>query len=182
MLNIISGILAPQAAAAVANSYESIATSTVGSGGVSSVTFSSIPQTFTHLQLRAMYGTTNQNSYLQIGTSAGANTGARGHMLNGNGATAASFNYTAGATGLYLDYYAPSGVTPFYVSVIDFLDYTDTNKNKTVRALSGGDWNGSGEVDMSSFLFATTNAITSITISGTATKQYSSFALYGIKG
>ena len=181
MLNIVSSILAPQVTV-VANSYESIATSTVGAGGVSSVTFSSIPQTFTHLQLRAMYGTTNQNSYLQIGTSGGANTGARGHMLNGNGTSAASFNYTAGANGLYLDYYAPSGVTPFYATIIDFLDYTDTNKNKTVRALSGGDWNGSGEVDISSFLFATTNAITSITISGTATRQYSSFALYGIKG
>jgi hypothetical protein len=182
MLNIVSSVLNSGTAAVVANSYESIATTTVGLGGVSSVTFSSIPATYTHLQLRAMYGTATLNSYLQIATSGGANTGVRGHMLHGNGATATGLNYTAGATGLYLDYYAPSGVTPFYATVIDFLDYTNTNKYKTVRALSGGDWNGSGEVDMSSFLFDTTNAITSITISGGATRQYSSFALYGIKG
>ena len=32
--------------------YESIATVTVGAGGSSSVTFSSIPSTYTHLQIR----------------------------------------------------------------------------------------------------------------------------------
>jgi hypothetical protein len=32
--------------------YESISTVTVGGGGVSDVTFSSIPSTFTHLQIR----------------------------------------------------------------------------------------------------------------------------------
>ena len=41
-------------------SYDSIATTTVGAGGASSVTFSSIPQTYTHLQLR-YFGGNNAN-------------------------------------------------------------------------------------------------------------------------
>ena len=68
---------------------------------------------------------------------------------------------------------------------MDILDYTNTNKNKTVRVLQGFDENGSGVVAFNSFLYSTnTNAITSLTLtsSGTSFAQYSSFALYGIKG
>jgi hypothetical protein len=38
----------------VSNSYESIATTTVGSGGSATVTFSSIPATYKHLQVRTL--------------------------------------------------------------------------------------------------------------------------------
>ena len=51
-MSLILGILASSGVAAgAANSYESIATVTVGSGGSSTITFSSIPATFTHLQI-----------------------------------------------------------------------------------------------------------------------------------
>ena len=50
----ILGIIASQDYNRVTNSYESIATVTVGSGGSSSLTFSSIPATYTHLQIRYM--------------------------------------------------------------------------------------------------------------------------------
>ena len=39
-------------AAFVPGAYESIASTTVGSGGVSTITFSSIPDTYKHLQIR----------------------------------------------------------------------------------------------------------------------------------
>ena len=38
----------------VLNSYESIATVTVGAGGTSTITFSSIPTGYTHLQIRGI--------------------------------------------------------------------------------------------------------------------------------
>ena len=42
-------------AAVIGTSYESIATTTVGSGGASSITFSSIPATYAHLQIRGIF-------------------------------------------------------------------------------------------------------------------------------
>jgi hypothetical protein len=70
-------------------------------------------------------------------------------------------------------------------AVIDILDYLDTNKYKTVRALGGADGNGSGYVTLTSGNWRSTSAITSITFvpdGGTTWSQYSQFALYGIKG
>ena len=68
------------------------------------------------------------------------------------------------------------------VGIIDFLDYTDTNKNRVVRQITAGDRNGAGgEVNFASHLFVTTAAISAIKILATI-NQYSSFALYGIKG
>ena len=40
------------------SSYESIQTITVGSGGASTIVFSSIPSTYAHLQIRALNITT----------------------------------------------------------------------------------------------------------------------------
>jgi hypothetical protein len=71
----------------------------------------------------------------------------------------------------------------FRASVLDILDYSNTNKYKTLRALDAGDSNGSGNMEILSNLWMNTAAITSITLtldSGNFT-QYSSFALYGIK-
>jgi len=47
----------------VTNSYESIATVTVGSGGASSASFSSIPSTFKHDKLLAPFVTPFVSSY-----------------------------------------------------------------------------------------------------------------------
>jgi hypothetical protein len=69
------------------------------------------------------------------------------------------------------------------VSVIDLLDYSNANKYKTFRTLTGYDANGSGGVWYRSGLWQNTNAVNTITIvSGGTFAQYSSFALYGIKG
>jgi hypothetical protein len=46
------GIFASANQSAGTTSYESIAVSTVGSGGASSVSFTSIPGTYSHLQIR----------------------------------------------------------------------------------------------------------------------------------
>jgi hypothetical protein len=109
------------------------------------------------------------------------------HYLYGDGSSpyaGASTSQTSaniGAQGAAL-----SGSNVFGVGVIDILDYTSTNKYKTVRCLSGDDRNGSGDIQLSSGLWMSTSAISSITLlaqTGSANfAQYSSFALYGIKG
>lgn len=179
MLNIVSSVLDIPTPVAT-NSYFSIATNVLSSSQ-SSITFSSIAGTYSHLQLRSMcFGSVNdENLYIRFNSDSASNY-AR-HYLEGNG-TAASASGTAPDTGgVFSNTY--TGTTP-WVSVCDILDYTDTNKFKTLRSLSGRDSNGSGAVDLRSSVWRSTSAITSITIlpgSGTLSSG-SSFALYGIKG
>jgi hypothetical protein len=71
--------------------------------------------------------------------------------------------------------------------VFDILDYTNTNKYKTIRTLSGTNNNSAGTnsyVRFSSGLWMNTNAITSVTIYAASGNfaQHSQLALYGIKG
>ena len=185
MLNVISGLLG---AGGVANSYESISTVTVGAGGTSTITFSSIPSTYKHLQIRAFMqnnrGTYGTSTYLlRANSDSGSNY--YNHILVGSGSAASASAYSdtavnpndASGTGV-------SGV--FGASIIDILDYTNTNKNTTFRMLNGVDINGSGGfVSLNSALWNNTAAITTLTITpahGSLWNQYSSFALYGIKG
>jgi len=189
MISSLIGIIASSGGVAETNSYESISTTTVGAGGVSSVTFSSIPSTYQHLQIRCLvkdtgttYGTGLQVS-LRMNSDSGSNY--TYHNLKGQGSSA-----SAGGTGngsqLYNGYYpgSLSNTSSFGVIVMDILDYGDTNKFKTARALSGDDLNGSGTVALTSGSWRSTSAITSIQLlpNDVAFAQYSSFALYGIKG
>lgn len=169
----------------VTNSYESIATVTVGAGGQSGVTFSSIPSTYKHLQLRFMArvtgATTLDNLTMRLNNTAG--TSYTAHFLQGNGSSTSSAWILINGSELYVGRLPGANSTSgiFGVGVIDILDYQNTNKNKTVRALDGQDQNGSGEVFFHSGLFNSTNAVNEINLLNSYA-QYSSFALYGIKG
>ena len=191
---LLSGSLTTPSAkgAFVGSSYESIATVTVGSGGSSTITFSSIPSTYTHLQIRALARTNRNTSAgdyyaVQFNSDTGANY-IIGHQLYANGTTAGSFFNGASGNQFYIERIPAlnSTASVFGGTVIDILDYRNTNKYKTTRALCGWDNNGTnGEIHLASGAWMSTNAITSIAItSGTLNNfvQYSHFALYGIKG
>jgi hypothetical protein len=164
--------------------YESISTVTVGSGGSSTITFSSIPSTYKHLQLRSIHGTSSAGTnYMNLAFNGVGGTSYSSHTLYGNGSTAgANAGNGASASSIFAGT-ASVSTTAFGASIMDFLDYANTNKYKTTRHLVGIDSNGTGGVELISGLFMSTNAITSFTITGSiAFAQYSSFALYGIKG
>jgi hypothetical protein len=183
-MSLILGILDSGGAAAGApGSYESIATVTVGSGGSATIEFTSIPATYTHLQLRGIVKCTTNDDDLGLRFNSDSATNYDGHRVYGSGSSASADSSItksqwdfAGRTG--------SGTSNFGVSVIDILDYANTNKYKTTRALYGRDSNGSGWAMFSSGLWRSTSAITSITFvpSGGNFAQYTQFALYGIKG
>lgn len=171
-------------------SYESIATVTVGSGGASSITFSSIPATYTHLQLRGILRSNptypdGEYGFIRMNGDSGANYSY--HYLAGNGSAAFSGGGTD-SSGWGVIQLAPNQAdlaNDFGPNIYDILDYTNTSKYKTFRGLNGNDRNGSGSVVLSSGSWRNTAAISSITIvpgGGTAWLQYSTFALYGIKG
>ena len=171
-----------------ATSYESISTVTVGSGGSSSVTFSSIPGTYTHLQLRYLVRDARTNGFdspVDLTFNGSSATAYSKHFLEGNGSNASSGAETSKT---YMRLEGAGNNTQssaFGAAITDILDYTSTSKNKTVRQLSGIDKNGSGMVRFVSGLwYATPAAITSITLTPFSSPfaEYSHFALYGIKG
>ena len=70
-------------------------------------------------------------------------------------------------------------------SIVDVLEYANTNINKTIRCLEGFDSNGGGEIILFSGNWRNTSAVTSITIfesAGASFTANSQFALYGIRG
>ena len=171
----------------VPTSYESIDTVTVGSGGSASVSFTSIPADYTHLQVRGILRSTRALSQagvlFRLNSDTGSNYSFHGLLGDGSGAFSnGSTNDTYINMGEFPAGNASSGI--FGAFVVDILDYKDTNKYKTVRLSTGQDRNGAGEINLRSGNWRNTNAITSITILESISNmaEFSSFALYGIKG
>lgn len=181
---------------AAAGDFESIATVTVGSGGAATVSFTSIPAIYTHLQLRWLVRTQSSNVtginniLVSINETRDENsTNYDNHFLIGNGSSASasdSINTNGLRPGIVVE--AGNTANVFAVGVMDILDYTDTNKYKTIRSLAGYDKNGAGSIRLISGMRRNTAAITSIYFSPPSQDpnavwgQYSHFALYGIKG
>ena len=184
LLNNVIGVLGTPGA--VAGDYESIATSVVGSGGTPSITFNVIPSTYKHLQVRCIAKQTGAGTGQPlIFTINGVNSGYAVHNVNGNGTTAIAQGYSNEAYVFLADQLASSSQSTQIQSafIMDFLDYGDTNKYKTVRVLGGFDANGSGRIALNSALLQSTSAISSITFTANSGNlaEYSHFALYGIK-
>jgi hypothetical protein len=187
----ILGIYASSVQNSIANAsaFESIATAN-GNGSSSSVTFSSIPQTYTHLQIRYMAKTTRayyqEALYVRINGTSSANYAT--HYLYGDTGTVYSGASTATTIIFAPSMTGASNTSIFGSGVVDVLDYTSTNKYKTVRAIGGYDDNGSAGPNpitglYSGFLTNDLTAVTSITLVGNgALDSNSTFALYGIKG
>lgn len=184
----ILGIIASQNYPRVTNSYESIATVTIGSGGASTVTFSSIPSTYQHLQLRYTAkndsggGTSDTYNTVRFNGDSASNY-AMHYLLGDGGGTYATAVTSQTNTWFGLSPYGASNPA-FGANIIDILDYANTNKNKTIRTLAGDDRNGAGSITLTSGLWMNTSAISSMVITATSFPfaEYSSFALYGIKG
>lgn len=192
----ILGIIASQQPGHLATiAYDSIATTTAPSGGSASITFSSIPSTYKHLQIRGIgraasgqSATAAADVIMNINSDSSSNY-AR-HRIIGDGSTASAGASTS-ATALNWSSVLPrttSAANLFGSFVIDILDYQNTNKYKTTRFLGGCDLNGAGSITFQSGLWMSTSAISSITITFETDSnpkpvaQYSQIALYGIKG
>jgi hypothetical protein len=161
-----------------AGAFESIASAS-GTGSSSTITFSSIPSTYQHLQIRALAQSASNGAY-QIRFNSDSGTNYVWHNLSGNGTTVTA----GGATGQTSSRIGQIP-TVLYLggAIIDIHDYTSTTKNKTVRSFAGTDSNGSGTVTLFSALWLNTSSITSIDLfTGSNFSSDSRFALYGIKG
>jgi hypothetical protein len=172
----------------IGGDYESIQTATIGAGGSSTVTFSSIPSTYSHLQIRAISRSTSTNQFDNAMLTFNGDTSANyaQHQLYGNGTNPVVTDSTINRTNLESIFSTASTAIAnnFGFGIMDILDYANTNKNKTTRTFTGFDKNGTGGfIVLRSGLWRSTAAVTSITLTNSTNNfaQYSSFALYGIK-
>lgn len=181
------------AGGAVKGAYESIASAT-GTGSSGTITFSSIPSTYQHLQIRYIAKkTTTSHARLWVRFNSDSGTSYAVHSLNGDGFSATAGGAGSRTGGIALGYTGGGNVcgsTPTNVmgaGIIDIHDYASTTRNKTVRAFSGVETNNSGSgdrINLDSGLWISTSAISSVTLylDGSNFATTSQFALYGIKG
>jgi hypothetical protein len=186
-MQLIPGVIA-SSRLTVSGAYESIASASgTGSSGV--ISFSAIPGTYQHLQIRGLAKNTSTGTGIfshQITANGVGGTSYARHLLRGDGSATGA---AGGASQANIDTYGgiatnnSSYTNTTGVIIIDIHDYASTTKNKTFRIFAGVDLNGSGTVELTSGLFVSTSAITSITL--TTTNNWTTqtqFALYGIKG
>jgi hypothetical protein len=181
----ILGTVASQFSGKPSSSFESIATATVGAGGESYVEFTSIPSTFSNLRIILIDDTTTGDVSIKAQFNGDTGSNYSWHTLYGDGGGSAYSDYNGISSTAYTSFArGGNGSGVFAGSIIDILDYKDTSKYKSASSLTGKDNNGNGVVWLSSGSWRSMDAITSIKIfpeSGSF-KQYSNFALYGMKG
>lgn len=189
MLNSLVGIIASSGGAAGGGaSYESIASAT-GTGSSGTITFSSIPSTYTSLQIRGIIRTDS-------GTGVGASIRLNGdtssnyasHQLYGDGTTAAAggaASATSITNGGGVGFGSTTAANIVGAFIIDIHDYASTTRNKTTRVFTGRDDNATGFIRVGSGLWMNTAAVTSISLITSNSSNFTTqaqFALYGIKG
>lgn len=169
----------------MANTFELISSVTVGSGGAASITFSSIPATYTDLCLkvsaRANAVSIFTNMKLNInggGTSwtyrniLGSGSGSPSSStatnsfigdFNGNGSTASTFNN--------MEIYLPNYANTSYAKSFSVDNVIENNATTAYTELVAGLWNS-------------TSAITSLSLVGFSSEtilEHSTAYLYGVK-
>ena len=178
----MSGVLGGLIAAfptPVTGAFESIATSIPTSG--TSVTFSSIPNTYASLQIRASIQAGDGSGRIRLNGSSSTSDYAA-HVLRGDGANVIA---SGAGTGSYdgVPYYNFYSSASGAVIIVDIHDYASTTKNKTVRLANGIDINGGGYMALWSGLYLSTTAVSSLTVTaGGGFTTGSTVSLYGIKG
>jgi hypothetical protein len=190
LFNPLIGILASSGAVA-GGSYESIATAN-GTGSSNTISFTSIPSTYKHLQIRGILRSTRSDPYtygsIRFNGDGSGTTNYTSHHLIGDGSSATSGGTPNTAAIDINQIIAASSYSENVTAiVIDILDYSATTKYKTVRHLYGDDRNAysayNGHINFSSGLWKNTAAINQINISDNVANwsAYSTLALYGIK-
>ena len=168
-------------ASPITGAFDALATVTVPSGGLSSITFSGIPSTYTDLEIRTLGRTVyaaNSNSNVSIFYNGDTTaTNYYSHYLYGTGASAGA---AANNSALYSFQTPDDSVTTnvFGAAISVVKDYANPYKNTTLRSLSGYDGNGSGVIAFTSTGW--TN-MTPVTAQDGNWKTGTTISLYGVR-
>jgi restriction endonuclease S subunit len=165
------------------NTFIKIASVTVGSGGSSSLDFTSIPQTYTDLCLkistRDNAASVQNNIIFKIN---GVTTSQSLRYLLGTGSGTSSVSDTP----IYFASNANNSTSNTFSNIDVYIpNYASTSVNKSVSVDSVSENNATAAyAQLTAGLYASNTAITSISITGNASStflQYSTATLYGIK-
>jgi len=176
------------AAAGAPGAFESIA-SVSGTGSSNTISFSSIPSTYKHLQIRYSARCASgaiTDHYIRLNGDTGSNY-ARHWMfaLDSGGPYVSTASTTTPPSMGYIQGY---DTNPTTAGLVDIHDYQSTSKNKTIRYITGTpeqQTSSQGALTIGSALWMNnTNAINQIelVIASSNWSTSSNFALYGIKG
>jgi uncharacterized protein YdbL (DUF1318 family) len=156
-----------------------LATITLG-GSQANVTFSSITSSYRDLMLViASTSASTEEIVMQINSDTGSSNYWQVAM-RGTGSAASSYNYAAANTYITLGVNSYSQTTPVFNSQINILDYSATDKHKTILIRNNDSVNG---VEANAARWASTSAITSIKIYGRFSVNFTAgttMTLYGI--
>jgi hypothetical protein len=163
----------------MAYTYSKIATYTVGSGGISSINFINIPQTYTDLKLVWSIRSSADNLDMTIAYN-GSGSNLSGRWLYGNGSTVVNESQSYGV------YYMNQSTTTsntFSNGELYMPNYTSSN-NKSMSIDHATENNGTtARAGLQALLWSNSAALTSLSITPNAGNfvQYSTAHLYGIK-
>lgn len=167
----------------MANTFELIASNTVGSGGATTVTFSSIPQTYTDLVLKMSVRTSHTGPVELWINPNGSTANGTAKALQGNGSAAASYNSSRFETFGYVNFSTTTAST--FSSIDSYIPNYTAATNKSMSSDGASENNGTTAYAMlEAALWSNTAAITSLDIvlaTGKSFVEYSSFYLYGVK-
>ena len=146
---------------ASAPTYTPIATQTLGTA-TGSITFSSIPSTYTDLRLVVTGKTSDSSGYFNIYINGdSSNTWYSRTYLYGNGSSAGSNRSSNTASGLQMNCATSSMTVNDWPVFTDFMNYANTSIYKTALARSG---NAATQTEAWAWLYRSTSAISSLVI------------------
>lgn len=169
----------------MAVTYEPIATVTVGSGGAASIDFTSIPGTYTDLQILLSSRGTNSSATEWVSLKFNASsTGYSSRWLEGNGSGAPG-SFTGPTNRGYAGVHSAATATAstFGNFSIYIPNYASSN-NKSYSSDTVSENNATAATaELGAGLWSNSAAITSITLTPDSANfaQYSTATLYGIK-
>lgn len=160
--------------------YTALATTTLSSATIS-VTFSSISQSYRDLLVvisgRETTTSGNNNTYLRFNTDSGSNYSMV--RMSGDGSSGSS-DTVSGVTVAGWGFIENSSTSNFTAITYNIMDYTATDKHKTVIGRGGGT---SNFTSAAASRWANTAAITTVEVrtSSTSFVVGSTISLYGVK-
>lgn len=163
----------------MALTYEPIATTTLGTA-TTTVTFSSIPSTYTDIRLVCVATITSLTTDARIRFNNDSGTNYYFNSMAGDGSTAyAGSDVTQ--TGMYLNKNTINQVPHFYTC--DIFSYSGSTYKTTLQTMSEND-GATGPTGLQSGVWKSTAAINRVDVVTTTARTFavgSTFTLYGIK-
>lgn len=164
------------------SAWDQIATAT-GTGSSQTLAFSSIPQTYKDLMV--MFTGASTTSNFDQGTQITINSGTTGplstYMYGNYGSAGGALpNVGTGTSSYYLNTLGNNNQTQ---ATVLFMDYSSTNKTKTVHCYNGMQTSSGGYTFMYSGVFNTTTAISQISLIASVGNWNTNTrcTLYGVK-